>query len=86
MFQNSLFAKLAQPVKGVLNAVAAAAIGYALYVFYCLAAMVVTGSMESGPPSYEYEIWMANALLSVTFPFLIFLAAYFAFWPLAKRT
>jgi len=29
---------------------------------------------------------VANALLSVTFPFLIFLAAYFAFWPLAKRT
>jgi len=86
MFQNSLFAKLAQPVKGALNAVAAAAIGYALYVFYSYAAMGVTGSMESGPPSYEYEIWMANALLSVTFPFLIILAAYFAFWPLAKRT
>ena len=27
---------------------------------------------------------MANALLSVTFPFLIFLAAYFAYWPLVK--
>ena len=86
MFQNSLFATLAQPVKGVLNAVAAATIGYSLYVFYSFAAMVVTGSMGSGPPSYDYEIWVANALLSVTFPFLIFLAAYFAFWPLAKRT
>ena len=47
--------------------------------------MVVTGPMESGPPAYDYEIWIANALLSVTFPFLIFLAAYFAYWPLARR-
>ena len=86
MFQNSLFAKLAQPVKGVLNAVTAAGIGYALYVVYCLVATFVTGQMESGPPAYDFEIWIANALLSVTFPFLIFLAAYFAYWPLAKRT
>ena len=45
---------------------------------------MVTGALPSGPPGYEYEIWLANALLSVTFPFLIFLAAYFGFWPLAK--
>ena len=86
MFQNSLFAQLAQPVKGVLNAVAAAAIGYALYVLYCFAAPVVSGQMQSGPPAYDFEIWIANALLSVTFPFLIFLAAYFAYWPLVRSS
>jgi hypothetical protein len=85
MFQNSLFAKQAQPVKGLLNAIAAGAIGSALYVFYRGAATVVTGPMASGPPGYEYEIWMANALLSVTFPLLIFLAAYFAYWPLVRK-
>ena len=86
MFQNSLYAKFAQPVKGVLNAVTAAVLGVALYVVYCLVAPYVSGELASGPPGYDYEVWMANALLSVTFPFLIFLAAYFAFWPLAKRT
>jgi len=44
------------------------------------------GALTPGPPGYDFEVWLANALLSVTFPFLIFLAAYFAFWPLAKRT
>ena len=39
-----------------------------------------------GQPGYEYEIWLVNALLSVTFPFLIFYAAYFNYWPLAKQT
>jgi len=86
MFQNSLFAKFAQPVKGVLNAVTAAVVGYALYLVYRLVAPVVSGPLTAGPPGYDFEVWIANALLSVTFPFLIFLAVYFAFWPLAKRT
>jgi len=45
----------------------------------------VSGALVSGPPGYEQEIWLANALLSVTFPFLIFHAAYFGFWPLTGR-
>ena len=84
MFQNTLFAKFAQPVKGVLNAVAAAVLGLALFMVYCLVAPFVTGQLTSGPPAYDFEIWIANALLSVTFPFLIFVAAYFAYWPLRK--
>jgi hypothetical protein len=86
MFQNSLYAKFAQPVKGVLNAATSAVLGVALYVVYCLLAPYVSGMLNAGPPGYDYEVWIANALLSVTFPFLIFLAAYFAYWPLAKRT
>jgi hypothetical protein len=85
MFQNSLYAKFAQPVKGVLNAATSAALGLALYGVYCLVAPYVSGTLSSGPPGYDFEVWIANALLSVTFPFLIFLAAYFAYWPLAKR-
>jgi len=84
MLQNSLFAKLAQPVKGVANIVASAVIGLVLFYVYCMLAPVVTGDLPSGPPGYEFEIWIANALLSVTFPFLIFFAAYFGYWPLAK--
>ena len=84
MLQNSLFAKMAQPVKGAANVVAAIVIGQVLAVVYGALAPTLTGALPSGPPGYEYEIWLANALLSVTFPCLIFLAAYFGFWPLAK--
>ena len=84
MLQNSLFAKMAQPVKGVANVIAAIVIGQVLAAVYGALAPTLTGALPSGPPGYEYEIWLANALLSVTFPFLIFLAAYFGFWPLAK--
>jgi hypothetical protein len=84
MFQNSLFAKQTQPVKGLLNTVTAAVVGYGLYVVYGLVAPSVSGTLTPGPPGYDFEVWIANALLSVTFPFLIFLAAYFAYWPLKK--
>ena len=86
MFQSSLFASRVQPVKGLLNTVAATVIGVALANVYGRLAPVVTGALPSGAPGYEHEIWLANALLSVTFPFLIFFAVYFEFWPMTRAT
>jgi hypothetical protein len=84
MLQNSLFAKMTQPLKGVMNTGAALVIGVGLANLYGALSPFVTGPLPSGGPGYEYEIWLANALLSVTFPLLIFHAAYFNYWPLVK--
>ena len=82
MLQNSLFAKMAQPLKGVANVIAATAIGVALGQLYGAFSDWNFNQLPMGQPGYEYEIWLVNALLSVTFPFLIFYAAYFNYWPL----
>jgi hypothetical protein len=83
MLQNSLFEGKSQPVKGVLNAVAAIVIGVGLANLYGALAPAIAGTpLPSGAPGYEYEIWLVNALLSVTFPFLVFYAACFGYWPL----
>ena len=84
MLHNSLFAKFSQPLKGVLNCIAAAVIGVLLAKMYGALAPVVTGVLKPGPPTNDYEIWLATALLGVTFPFLIFFAEFFKMWPLAK--
>jgi uncharacterized membrane protein len=84
MLQNSLMAKLTQPAKGIANAVLVAIIGTVLAQAYRALSPVVTGALHSGPPTYDMEIWLASALLAVTFPFLIFFAEFFKFWPLAK--
>jgi hypothetical protein len=84
MLQNSLFAKLRQPIKGVANTIAAVLIGVALGQVYGYFSDWYFNELPMGQPGYEYEIWLVNALLSVTFPFLIFYAAYFNYWPLAK--
>ncbi len=85
MLQNSLFAKLTQPVKGLANAIAAAVIGTVLAQIYGALATTVTGTVKPGPPTYDFEVWLASALLSVTFPFLIFYAEFFKMWPLKKN-
>jgi ABC-type antimicrobial peptide transport system permease subunit len=85
MLHGSLFGKLTQPLKGVLNALASAVIGVVLAQIYGFLAPVVTGAVKPGPPSYDFEIWLASALLAVTFPFLIFYAEFFRMWPLHKE-
>jgi len=84
MLQNTLAAGLTQPAKGIANAVLVAIIGTGLAQFYRQVSRVVTGTLHSGPPTYDMEIWLASALLAVTFPLLIFFAEFFKFWPLAK--
>ncbi len=85
MMHGSLFGKLTQPLKGVLNAIASAAIGTVLAGIYAALAPIVTGKVNPGPPAYDFEIWLASALLAVTFPFLIFYAEFFKMWPLHKE-
>ena len=85
MLQNSLFAKMRQPLKGVANVIAAVVIGAALGQAYGYFSDWYFNELPMGQPGYEYEIWLVNALLSVTFPFLIFEAAYFNYWPLPTQ-
>jgi hypothetical protein len=85
MMHGSLFSKFAQPLKGLLNALASGVIGVALALLYGALAPMVTGAVKPGPPSYDFEIWLASALLAVTFPFLIFYAEFFKMWPLHKE-
>jgi hypothetical protein len=84
MMHNSIFGSLKQPAKGAANAVAAMVVGSVLAVVYGRLAPTLTGPLAEGPPAYEYEIWLASALLAVTFPFLIFFAEFFKMWPMMK--
>jgi tryptophan-rich sensory protein len=84
MLHNSLFARFTQPVKGVLNCVVALVIGVLLAKMYGALASTVTGVLKPGPPTNDFEIWLATALLGITFPFLIFFAEFFKMWPLRK--
>jgi hypothetical protein len=85
MLQGSLFGKLSQPLKGVLNLATVVLVGTLLFGVYSALSGRVTGALKVGPPSYDFELWIASALLGVTFPVLIFHAEFFKLWPL-KRT
>jgi hypothetical protein len=84
MMQASVFQKMTQPLKGLLSAAAAAVVGTALSLLYGALAPVLTGRLTAGPPGYDFERWLASALLAVTFPLLVLYAEFFKFWPLQK--
>lgn len=84
MLQGSLSGGLAQPVRGAVSAVGAAVVGTVLALLYRLVMPLVTGDLPAGPPTFDAELWLANALLAVTFPFLAFYGDFFQLWPLAK--
>lgn len=85
MMHGSLFRTFSQPLKGVLNSIASTVVGTVLAWLYGVVAPLVSGKVNPGPPNYDYEIWLASALLAVTFPFLIFYAEFFKMWPLHKE-
>jgi hypothetical protein len=85
MFQNSLFARFTQPLRGVLNTIASAVIGVGLSRLYGVIAPILSGPVPSGGPGYTFEVWLASALLAVTFPLLVINAELFQFWPLSKQ-
>lgn len=84
MLQGSLFAKLSQPLKGLLNMAAVIVVGGFLFQLYGALSGRVTGALKPGPPTYDFELWVASALLGVTFPLLIFYAEFFKLWPLKR--
>lgn len=84
MLQGSAFGALRQPVKGLASAAVAAVVGVLLAQLYRLLMPLVTGDLPAGPPTFGAELWLANALLAVTFPFLAFYGDFFQLWPLAR--
>ena len=85
MLQGSVFARFTQPLKGLLGAITAIIVGNLLAFGYTLLMPTLTGHLASGAPSNDAEVWLANALLAVTFPFLAFHVDFFQRWPLGAR-
>jgi hypothetical protein len=85
MLQGSLLRQLRQPVKGLVTAVLAVVAGSLLGLGYSAVMPLVTGRLAWGGPGFDGELWLANALLAVTFPVMAWATDFFGLWPLAAR-
>ena len=74
----------AQPARGLASAAVAAVGGLALAALYVALLPVVSGPIAFGAPGFQGEVWLASALLGVTFPLLAVVADCFGFWPLRR--
>jgi hypothetical protein len=84
MMESAVFTRWSQPARGAASAVLAAVVGVALARLYVALSGLVTGDVPWGPPGFQGEVWLASALLAVTFPFLAFHADFFGLWPLRR--
>ena len=86
LMQGTLFPDLKQPLKGLALTIFCAVTAVILQQLYLFLGPVVSGPLAAGPEGhYQEELWLASALLGLTFPVLVVVTDYFDFWPLKKR-
>ena len=87
MTGHQLLAHWGQPHRGVTLTVIAAALAIAMYAVYAHSAPFISHhTLAAGSPAYELEIWVANAMLGITFPLMVVFADFFEFWPLNRHS
>ena len=82
LFEGKLLSGRQPLIRGSLLVLLSALSGLLLNRLYFGLSDVVAGTMASGAPSYELELWAANAMLAFSFPILVALTDHFRFWPL----
>jgi hypothetical protein len=86
LLQGSMFPEMKQPGKGVLLVAVCSIAAVILQNIYLALGPVVSGPLASGVEGhYQEELWLASALLGVTFPVLVVQTDYLNFWPLKPR-
>lgn len=87
MMQFSLFPTFAQPVRGVILTICAAVVAVIMYEVYGAASTLHVGhELGLGPANgFAKEIWIASAMLGVTFPIVFLVSGYFGFWPFIRQ-
>jgi hypothetical protein len=84
MMQTAPFQRVAQPLKGLLMLPLIVGLAAAMFALYMAIARATVGDLHRGAPSYDMELWVANAMLGITFPLFVVLGDNFAFWPLVR--
>lgn len=84
MMQTAPLQTVAQPLKGVALLAIASALAVAMYALYAKAAVALVGPMPAGAPTYGLDLWIATAMLSVTFPVFVAFGDGLAYWPLSR--
>lgn len=86
MLQTAPFQQVKQPKKGGLLSLSALGLCLLLYPLYASIVAYLYPALPSGAPMYGVELWIASAMLAVTFPMFVMYAEMFQFWPFDTGT
>lgn len=84
LMQTAPFQATKQPAKGILLLVCTVVLAIATFYLYAAICKMVTGGVPSGPPTYACELWIASAMLAVTFPVIVMFSGFLNYWPLTE--
>lgn len=79
---NQAFSKVRQPLRGLLLILASMAVGALMCLLYEWFMHWRLSRISSGAPGYAAELWLANAMLSMTFPLILIYCHFLDRWPL----
>ena len=85
MLQTAPVQTTAQPLKGLVLLGLAVLLSFLMYALYGFVGRVLIGGLTAGAPAYQLELWLASAMLAVTFPLFVLYADFFGYWPLTGR-
>ena len=85
MMQTAPVQSLTQPVKGLILTGLAVVLSLLMYAFYGWASSLLVGHLTAGGPEYELDLWLASAMLAVTFPMFVIYGGFLNFWPFAAE-
>lgn len=85
MLQTAPFQQMPQPKKGSLLTLIALALCLSLFPIYESVAVGLFPELVAGAPAYGVELWIASAMLAVTFPIFVLYAEMFQFWPFQQN-
>jgi hypothetical protein len=84
LFQGVGFARFTQPTRGIAMTATVIVLAAVMWVLYSAAAHEIVPGIASGAPTYGLELWLATAMLGVTFPVIVAFCEGFGFWPLSR--
>ena len=82
---NTLFLNKSKSFRGVILTSICLILGLSLYQAFEVFQGWWTVDLIAGSPIYQKELWLANAMLSVTFPMIIVIMSFFKGWPIIKN-
>lgn len=83
LFEGLPMLKLPQPWRGLVLTVMSIVPAVVLPPLYETLALGEF-ALAAGGPAYPLELWLASAMLAVTFPLMVVIGSYFQFWPLGS--
>ena len=86
LVQFGLFPNMKQPMKGLCVLALTIVAAVLIYKFYEMMSVLINGqALPSGPEgNWAKQIWIASAMLSVTFPIVLIVSGFFDFWPFKR--